>query len=94
MLVPRIISYDNWEIFNIVRFVDGQRDNSNNRDREVVNNLISSLGIIDVPLMSRRFTWSSIREDPSLAKFDRVFMSKNWEAIFNLALAMSVGCCI
>jgi hypothetical protein len=37
--------------------------------------LISDLGLIDIPLRGRRFTWSNARTDPSMTKLDRFLIS-------------------
>jgi hypothetical protein len=44
--------------------------------------LISDLGLIDIPLRGRRFTWSNARTDPSVAKLDRFLISAEWSSQF------------
>lgn len=59
---------------------------TNYRDREAFNNMIAGLGLIEIPITDRRFTWSNIRENLSLAKLDKVLVSTEWESKFNLSL--------
>lgn len=46
------------------------------------NNLIGCLCLIEVSLTDQHFTWSSMRVDPSLAKLDRVLVSRDWKSRF------------
>lgn len=48
---------------------------TNHGDREAFNNTIAELGLIEITITDRRFTWSNMRENPSLAKLDRVLVS-------------------
>lgn len=52
--------------------------------------MISHLGLIDVPLLERRFTWASMREDSNLAKLDRILVFSDWEARFCLTTALAI----
>ncbi|KAK1291386.1 hypothetical protein QJS10_CPB17g00989 [Acorus calamus] len=37
--------------------------------------------MIDLPMSNQAYTWSSMREDPSLVKLDRVLVDHEWEAV-------------
>lgn len=72
--------------FNVIKFLDKrQRGDTNARDRDHFNDLIANLDLVDIPLAERQFTWSSVRETPTLAKLHRVFVSVDWESNFNSA---------
>lgn len=64
--------------FNFVRFLDERKGGDlNTRDRGHFNELIGTLGLLEIPLMKRHYTWSSMSEDPYMAKLDRVVVSPN-----------------
>ncbi|KAJ1688151.1 hypothetical protein LUZ63_019541 [Rhynchospora breviuscula] len=42
------------------------------------NSFISQVGLVEIPLQGRRFTWSNKRPNPTLSKIDRVFFSHDW----------------
>lgn len=37
------------------------------------NEIIQDLDLIEILMMDRKFTWSNIQLDPSLAKLDRIY---------------------
>lgn len=51
-----------------------KRGDINSHDSEAFNNLIGGMGLIEVPLNDQRYTWSSMRDNPNLAKLDRVLI--------------------
>ena len=52
------------------------------------NELINSLGLIEIPLVDRAFTWSNRRDCPTLVRLDRCFINLDWDASFpNTALS-------
>lgn len=66
--------------FNITRFANERRGHRTHKDREEFNLFISQLDLIDLPLSNLLFMWSNMKLNPSLAKLDRVFISKDWNA--------------
>jgi hypothetical protein len=42
------------------------------------NDAINRLGLIELPLKGRKFTWSNMQQDPLLEKLDWVFTSASW----------------
>lgn len=44
---------------------------------------------IELPLTDRRYTWTNMSDDPSLAKLDRAFISEEWETCFPMAFIWS-----
>ncbi len=43
---------------------------------------ISDIGLIDLPIRNKSFTWSNGRRYPTLKRLDRVFVSKSWSLFF------------
>ncbi len=43
---------------------------------------VSSLGLLDIPLSGRSFTWSNGRPNPTLERLDRVFVTRDWQLLF------------
>lgn len=42
------------------------------------NDAINALGIIEIPLLGRKYTWSNMQESPPLQKIDWFFTSATW----------------
>ncbi|XP_078158175.1 uncharacterized protein LOC144553857 [Carex rostrata] len=40
------------------------------------------MGLLDIPLKNRKFTWSSKRPEPIFSKLDRVFASSDWTTAY------------
>ncbi len=45
-------------------------------------NIIRDLGLIDLPLLNKAFTWSNGRRLPVLERLDRAFVSSDWLSLF------------
>lgn len=75
--------------FNVVRYLEERRGGDHNtQNRESFNkifSIFSMIGLIEISLNDRQFTWFNMREDPCVAKLDRVLVAKNWKARFSLA---------
>jgi exonuclease III len=52
--------------------------------------LISQLGLINLNLHGRNYTWSNARADPSMARLDRFLISTEWNALFPNSLQKSL----
>lgn len=73
---PWIIAGD----FNIIRDLAGTTGNSMNLGiMQAFSNLIDNLGLIDVPLHGKIFTWSNKRPIPTFSRLDRTLISHHWE---------------
>ncbi|KAK1318217.1 hypothetical protein QJS10_CPB04g01551 [Acorus calamus] len=46
------------------------------------NEWLDEEGLIDLPIPNHKFTWSNMREDPAMAKLDRVVVDGEWEERF------------
>jgi hypothetical protein len=81
---------------------DCNRDGANYSDMEVFNSTISHLGLVEISVKGRRFTWSNKQETPLLEQLDWCFTSLAWTAsyqnTFLIPLAKPISdhipCCV
>jgi hypothetical protein len=77
---------DNWMIvggFNFYRSLENRnRQGGNIQDIMTFNSIISNLGLQEIPLKGRQFTWSNMQQDPLLEQLDWCFKSTNWITIY------------
>ena len=77
---------ENWILmgdFNFYRYVDSRnRQGANLNDIAIFNELISYLGLIELPIKGRAYTWSNMQSDPLLVQLDWFFTSINWTVTF------------
>jgi exonuclease III len=65
--------------FNFYRSLsDRNKSGGNMNDIMIFNEVISNLGLLEIPLKGRKFTWSNMHSDPLLEQLDWVFTSANW----------------
>lgn len=73
---------ENWLLigdFNLYRSIeDRNRDGANMIDIMTFNEIINELGLQEIPLKGRNFTWSNMQENPLLQQLDWCFTSTNW----------------
>ena len=73
---------DNWLLvvdFNIYRSLeDRNKLGGNIQDTFIFNEAIGQLGLIELPLKGRAFTWSNMQQDPLLEQLNWFFTSVNW----------------
>ena len=73
---------DNWLIlgdFNFIRSSDNRsRGTGDLNDMFLFNDVIGHLGLIELPIKGRSFTWSNMQADPLLVQLDWFFTSVNW----------------
>jgi hypothetical protein len=50
------------------------------------SDFISDQGLLDLPLVGGRFTWSSNQENPSMSRLDRFLVSPEWDTQFSTAV--------
>ncbi|KAK1312011.1 hypothetical protein QJS10_CPA07g00723 [Acorus calamus] len=69
--------------FNVTRFPqDRNRPGPITPGMTRFSSWIEGEGLIDLSVGNQAFTWSNLREEPSLARLDRVLMDAEWEAKF------------
>jgi hypothetical protein len=72
----------NWMLiwdFNFYRSLqDRNREGDNMQDIMVFNEIISNLGLQEIPLKGKNYIGSNMRQDPLLEQLDWCFTSTNW----------------
>jgi hypothetical protein len=65
--------------FNFYRSLEDRNWEGGNMQNIIVfNEMISNLGLQEIPLKGRSFTWSNMQEKPLLEQIDWCFTSVNW----------------
>jgi len=77
---------DNWILigdFNFYRSLENRnRAGGNFQDTQIFNEVIDHLGLVELPLKGRAFTWSNMQSNPLLEQLDWFFTSVNWTSDF------------
>ena len=77
-----IVIDENWLFlgdFNFYRSLeDRNKPGGNVQDTLTFNDVIGHLGLVELPLKGRAFTWSNMQSDPLLEQLDWFFTSVNW----------------
>lgn len=69
--------------FNFVRSVENRIiPGGDMNDIIIFNEIISKLGLIEIPLKGMAYTWSKMQDQPLLQQLDWVFTSPAWTLIF------------
>ena len=86
---------DHWLLmgdFNFYRYTDSRsRPGANLDDIETFNEVISHLGLIELPLKGRAYTWSNMQSDPLLVQLDWFFTSNQWTLTYPNTLVTSLA---
>jgi endonuclease/exonuclease/phosphatase family metal-dependent hydrolase len=65
--------------FNFYRSLENRnKEGGNMQDIMTFNKVISNLGLQEIPLKGRSYTWSNMQQDPLLEQLDWCFTSTNW----------------
>lgn len=74
--------HDHWLLlgdFNFIRSVENRnKDGADINDIFLFNSIISHLGLIELPLKGRNFTWSNMQDNPLLEQLAWFFTPCNW----------------
>jgi exonuclease III len=69
--------------FNFYRYAESRnKPGANFEDIETFNEIISYLGLIELPIKGRAFTWSNMQNEPLLEQLDWFFTSHSWTIKF------------
>jgi exonuclease III len=69
--------------FNFIRKPsDRNRPGGDINGMMLFNDAISNLGLVELPLKGRNYTWSNMQQDPLLEKLDWFFTSASWTASY------------
>lgn len=61
---------------------DRNKPGGNLNDMLIFNDIIGHLGLVELPLKGRSFTWSNMQHDPLLEQLDWFFTSVNWTSVY------------
>jgi hypothetical protein len=65
--------------FNFIREPsDRNKPGGDVNDMLLFNEAISNLGLVELPLKGRKFTWSNMQQDPLLERLEWFFTSSSW----------------
>lgn len=77
---------DNWLLlgdFNFMRYVENRNlPGGDINDMFLFNEVIGHLGLIEIPIKRRQYTWSSMQDQPLLEQIDWFFTSTAWTSNF------------
>jgi endonuclease/exonuclease/phosphatase family metal-dependent hydrolase len=77
---------DDWILvgdFNFYRYVESRnKPGGNFNDMNIFNDIINHLGLVELPIKGRAFTWSNMQLNPLLVQLDWFFTSTNWTLSF------------
>ncbi|KAK1302928.1 hypothetical protein QJS10_CPB12g00782 [Acorus calamus] len=77
--VPWCVARD----FNVTRFAeDRNRAGGSSAAMDKFSALLDAEGFLDLTITNHAYTWSNLRKNPALAKFDRILLSEDWEEAF------------
>jgi hypothetical protein len=75
--------------FNFYRFADNRnKPGGNYNDFLVFNNISSHLGLIELPIKGRSYTWSNMHDSPLLEQLDWFFSSVAWTSQFPMTVVL------
>jgi hypothetical protein len=74
----------NWLLhFNFIRSEENRnKPGGDVNDMFLFNEIIGHLGLLELPLKGRRFTWSNMQSQPLLEQLDWFFTSAEWISIY------------
>lgn len=77
--------------FNLMRSEENRnRVGANHNEILLFNEAISELGLNEIPLQGRKYTWSNMQTPPLLEKLDWVFTSESWTISFPNTVAKAL----
>jgi exonuclease III len=69
--------------FNFIRSGDNRnKPGGNVHDMFTFNDIIGHLGLVELPIKGRSFTWSNMQQSPLLEQLDWFFTSPNWTTTY------------
>jgi hypothetical protein len=76
----------NWLLlgdFNFIRSHENRnKPGGDVNDMFLFNEIIGHLGLLELPLKGRRYTWSNMQREPLLEQLDWFFTSQNWISVY------------
>jgi hypothetical protein len=86
---------DNWLLlgdFNFIRSHENRnKPGGDTNDMFLFNDIIGHLGLLELPLKGRRYTWSNMQNNPLLEQLDWFFISTNWISDYPNSMVLSLA---
>jgi mannosylglycoprotein endo-beta-mannosidase len=91
----QIPAEENWLFLGDFNFMRSQ-DNRNKpggdiNDMFLFNEIIGQLGLLEIPIKGRAYTWSNMQQDPLLEQLDWFLTSANWISTFPNTLVIPLA---
>jgi mannosylglycoprotein endo-beta-mannosidase len=78
--------------FNFIRSHENRnKPGGDVHDMFLFNDIIGHLGLLELPIKGRAFTWSNMQKDPLLEQLDWFFTSSHWISVFPNTLVLSLA---
>jgi hypothetical protein len=77
--------------FNFYRYAENRNKVGGNFNDSLVFNIMSHIGLIELPIKGRTYTWSDMKDKPSLEQIDWFFTSPAWTSQFPLSLVLPLA---
>jgi hypothetical protein len=78
--------------FNFYRYAENRNKTGGNfQDSFIFNNIISHLGLIELPIKGRSYTWSNMQDVPLLEQIDWFFTSVAWTGVFPFSVVLPLA---
>lgn len=85
----------NWILMGDLNFIrtpsDRNRPGGDVNEMLMFNEAISNLGLLELPLQGRKYSWSNTQENPLLVKLDWFFTSASWMTSFPDSCALPLA---
>ena len=85
----------NWLVLGDFNFIRGPADRNKPggdiNDMLLFNEAISRVGLIELPLKGRQYTWSNMQQCPLLEKLDWFFTSESWTISYPATMATALS---
>lgn len=89
--MPEEISWLIMGDFNLIRRPeDRNKEGGDPQEMFLFNEAISNLGLVEIPLQGRRFTWTNKQTEPLLERLDWFFSSASWTLRYPNTVARSL----
>lgn len=78
--------------FNFYRYAENRnRPGGNFNDCLIFNDIISHLGLVELPIKGRSYTWSNMQDSPLLEQIDWFFTSVAWSSRYPLSMVLPLA---
>lgn len=78
--------------FNFIRSQDNRnKPGGNINDMFIFNDIIGHLGLLELPIKGRSYTWSNMQQEPLLEQLDWFFTSPNWSSSYPNTLVLPLS---